>query len=720
MRLERGTIVNVLVLVLALGSGAALLLTRERATTAEREARANNLFVEFPRQRLEHITIRKGTSSLTLSRASGGDASAQHFVMGGVTLDADAVESLLRSLEMAAFFKRFQPEAAERERFGLNQPSAEITLEFGDSRAVLRVGKPATSPRDTTYVEVEANGRREVGLVRSNVLAELVVDEDALRARALVKLEPSEVAALSFRDDELAVELHRGPGPAWLDARGERVRRETVEHVLLELASVKIERFVPAPPTDAGSPRGRLSVRLTPKSTAGAASAPISFTLGGSCPQDPQRLLVERGGASPVTGCVASGVRELFQSAAQELADDSAFALRSDEVESLVLERGHDKLELVRNERGFLLLSPARADVALDAGNRRLDAILKAAGERLPSADPAALGLAPPARTVTARSTAFEGQRYDEVVELGRVDASGRLPVRRREDGRVLLLSRDAARAYAVDSTLLRGTKLLDFSQSQLKRLELEWDHEHEVLRRGDSGELELVTPAHMTHDGALALDLIQALGTLSALRWVADSDDGSFGLEAPQVTARLELADGAAPAKSVLLRVGARVPGGAYATLNSQPGVFIIERGVVELLTTLLFTRGAFMSDPETLARIELEHQGTRVTLTRQDQRFQARPELPEALVTELVEDIASLRAEGAVHSGPARAEEGLQRPTLSVRLFPKTGQQPRTFHIGARDSYRDAAIYYGRVDGIDATFALPLSSVKKLLEAL
>ena len=91
---------------------------------------------------------------------------------------------------------------------------------------------------------------------------------------------------------------------------------------------------------------------------------------------------------------------------------------------------------------------------------------------------------------------------------------------------------------------------------------------------------------------------------------------------------------------------------------------------------------------------------------------------------VDELLDAIESLRAEAAVHLGPATAGEGLRRPILTGtirRQSPENvGMPPIRFSIGSRDSFRDASIYYARVASINATYALPREQVQRLLDLL
>src|SRR5262249_47048947 len=128
----------------------------------------------------------------------------------------------------------------------------------------------------------------------------------------------------------------------------------------------------------------------------------------------------------------------------------------------------------------------------------------------------------------------------EEVLALGKTAPDGTLYVERQEDHVVLAIGREAARAFAVDSTLLRSQKVLDFALSALAELELSAP-EPELLQRAATG-FELVRPAGFQADGELATSAVLALGSLTALRWVADEDDQSFGFEMPTLTVRARL----------------------------------------------------------------------------------------------------------------------------------------------------------------------------------
>jgi hypothetical protein len=312
--------------------------------------------------------------------------------------------------------------------------------------------------------------------------------------------------------------------------------------------------------------------------------------------------------------------------------------------------------------------------------------------------------------------------RFEEVVELGRPGADGRLPVRRLGDGQVLLVPRDMALAYAVDATLLRSPKLLEFSASQVSKLEIEFHGERQLLTRSEAGVFELLEPAGAQHDGALALELLQALGALETERWVADADDGSFGLQRPRARARLSLRPGdGGPATAITLSIGADTVAGVFAALDSNPGVFVLERSLVRQLTTLLLTR-ALLPELSSIERIDVERRGKTLTLVRRGAELVAAQgsELPPSAVSRVLAALTTLRAEAAVHTGPARLDEGFANPSLIVRLTPKAGRgAPSVLRLGASDSWQEMRIVYARREGIDATYALAQRVAHELLDA-
>src|SRR5204862_5797933 len=103
-------------------------------------------------------------------------------------------------------------------------------------------------------------------------------------------------------------------------------------------------------------------------------------------------------------------------------------------------------------------------------------------------------------------------------------------------------LSGDAARVLIPSGFSLRSRKVIDAPVAQLARVAIEGPSVRQILRRSSAGEWTFEEPKSMAVDPSLANAVAEALGQLRADRWVADHDDGSFGLAAPRASYQLEM----------------------------------------------------------------------------------------------------------------------------------------------------------------------------------
>ena len=382
--------------------------------------------------------------------------------------------------------------------------------------------------------------------------------------------------------------------------------------------------------------------------------------------------------------------------------------------------RGDTKLELDRKESGFVMRAPVKGDVELDAGNARLEAIVSAVGQIMPSPKLDTLGLSPAQGRVSLKSSADSEERVvEEVLELGRRDKDGRLVVRRVADGTVLELDAGTARALEADSILVRSRKIFDFSSNDFRELEVTGKSLHQKLHREPSGALILDIPKGADEDAGLCSAMVDELGSLTAERWVAEHDDGSFGLAEPELSVKLSYSTGDSGSKNHELLIGAITTGGAFAKLAGEPGVFVLPRRAYDALDTLALDRGHFIVTPEMATRVQLEKSGKKLVLEKQGDRLVRSEGVDVAAgrVAEMVDTLIALRAEAAVHLGPAKPNEGLASPELSVTVT--RSDKTQRYRIGAGDSWRGTSVYYARADGVDATFVIAKNKVRVLLDA-
>jgi hypothetical protein len=713
VKLGTRELVSIRLAVVALASVAVVLLTRDAPTTAEKDARASQLLTAYREEDVERIELRQGAKTAVVERGADGAS----WSLGGSApelADAAAVERLLDGLGFATPVRKLG--AAEPAPLGLTDPRATLVLSMRGRTTRLSLGKSAPAPSGASYVGVSGDGITPFSAVVSRQVAALLeTTADDLRDRNLVRLGASELMELGVERADASFRLVRAKGSSFhLDGAG-RARRDAVEPLFTALGELRAEPLLDvavAERTRKSSPR--TLIRLTPRD---AKATKLVLELGGACPSGQGTLVIVRGTPARA-GCMRDEVARAFDVGREALLDDTAFWARPDEVEALSIARADRRLVLARSGTAFLLREPTSAPVDLDAGNARLSTVVRATGELMTNPDLEKLGLSPPRDRVVLTVLGRDDKATEETLELGRTEADGTLVGRRVEDGAVLRFSREAARAFLVDSTLLRPRRLFDFALSAL--LELETSHpELQVLRRVPTG-FELVTPPGFQADGALATEAVLALGSLTAVRWVADADDGSFGLSVPRLTARARFdADGGVSERTLL--VGGAAPGGYYARFGDDQGVFLLERAVVERLETLFVDRSAPMADPETLARVGLTRGGKTLLLERRGGALHAvgAASVDTSVLTPALEALAALRAEAAVHTGKARPSEGLAAPALEVTVEPSPGLgAARRLRLGAQEVYRGLPVRCARVEGIDATFVIAESKVRPLLD--
>jgi hypothetical protein len=698
---------------LALVSVAAVVVTRHEPTTAEKDARASNLLASFREEEVTRVELRRGANVVVVERSADGST---YSLRGPTSESADpaAVERLIDALGFATPIRRLG--AADPGPLGLDPPRATLSLVMRGKTTRLERGKDAPTPAGAAYVRVSGDGVAPFAAVVSREVAALLeTTADELRDRNLVQLGARDLAELAVERPEGAVRLTRGAGASFHLDGGGRARRDAVEPLLTALGELRAERLVDvglAERSRGSAPR--TLVRLTARDPG---QPKVVLELGGSCPEGAGTLVIARAKTARA-GCVRDEVPRAFAVAREGLLDEAAFWARPDEVETLLIARGGRRLVLTRAGTAFLLREPTSSAVELDAGNARLAAVVRASGELLHDADLTKLGLSPSRDKVVLTVLGRDDKATEETLELGRVNADGTLAALRAEDGAVLRFSREAARAFLVDSTLLRPRRLFDFALSGLAELETSGP-ERQLLRRAASG-FELAAPPGLAVDGGLATEAVLALGSLTAVRWVADADDGGFGLGAPRLTARLRFdADGGTAERTLV--VGGTAPGGYYAQLGDDQGVFLLERAVVERLETLFVDRSVTMLDPETLARLRLKRGDRTLTLERRGGELTGAAGIvvDKSVLAPVLEALATLRAEAAVHTGKPRPSEGFTTPALELEAQPSPGLgASRRLRIGAQEVFRGLPVRFARTDGIDATFVIAENRLRPILD--
>ncbi|MCC6215274.1 MAG: DUF4340 domain-containing protein [Polyangiaceae bacterium] len=721
---------------LAVGVTVAVVATRGAVTTSELEARDTNVLGSFREDDLTRIEIEwVGKPRVILERGRPDDAGdAPWWLREPVREEADPVgmREWLDVFEFLRAVRRIKPEEVDRAAFGLDSPRARFELQMGKVRYRLALGKEAVAPPGAAYLEVSGDGAPRPGIVivPRDAVTELEPKLDDLRERRLVPYLSTELARLEKKGAGGDWQLERAEAGAWRISGGSVVDRDALDRVLLSLARTTADPMIElAAATEAlrvAREAGQkvVEVRQVPRDPARVAAR---VEVGGKCPAGKPGAVAIRHEPEPLAGCVPESVLAGYALGAEELRDRTPFTLRRDEIEKLVITRGEARLDLARRESGFVLNAPKQGEVELEPGNQRLAALVDAQGVPVEAPDLEKLGLEPPRGRVSVTSVGDAiAAVKEEHVQVGKPLADGRTHVRRESDGVVLELSREAARAFAPDATLIRGRRLLDFRASELRRFEVTAPGGRQALARTPGGAWVLELPSGAQPDGSAATEIAELVSRLECERWVSDDDDGSHGLAAPRLRVEISWEAGDAGVKSAALSVGGPVAGGAFASLSGEPGVMALPQRSIDTLELVLADRAALVLPAAEVVRLELETKERKRVLVAKGETFvdeSAEPLSPEA-VRRIVEVLSAFTAEAAVHWGPARPDEGLAEPLLRVRVERRPGagvrSAPIAWRLGAGDSWRGITVHYARAEGVDATYAVARGKVRELMAAL
>jgi len=720
--LARGTLINAGIFLLACASALLVLATRNLASTKDSEGRTQNLLAVFRSEDATRVELSREGQKIAFVRSGNDGGSAVFSLVDPVKelADASTVDKFLSALADARTLRPVDSGPALG-TFGLDRPSLRIALQTAKRRYRIALGGPAPTPAGARYAQISTDDNApSIVVVGKAVADDLNVDLDAFRLRSLVSISEADVTRIAITSPKLNVALRRSAGLSFLlEGQPELLAdRETVRSLFFQLGRLSATQFLSVSAAEAALGSERAHFVLESK----ASKQPLSFDAGGSCPDDASQLVVIRRTPDVQSGCAPRELEATLRLQANDFADRHPFSLHSDEVEEFDISGQKQKFALLRKGNGFVLHASSETQVELEAGNQRILSVLEAQGERVEAAKLPELGLEPAATTVTLRSSAArDADVVEQVVRVGNTNAAGELFVYREQDRVVLRLPREHARAFALDSTLLYSRKLTEFGPSSFVSAELDRAGQKQQLHRGNSEALVLDLPKGFEPDGVLSTDLVQTLGALTAERFVADRDDGSFGFAHSSLSVRFAFKRDDGGKAERLLRFGDDTALGVFATLDEGGPVFILARSVKEACSVLLINRANFTSSPDALNDVTLEARGRTLRLERRGERFAAVPSsaLPVERVAELLDSLGDLRPEAGIHTGPPEPAEGFAKPTLSLRLTPKVGPV-QTVTIGAGDAWHSTSVFYLRVSAVDATFVVAQSKVRALSDAL
>jgi len=691
-----------------------------RITTGERQARQRNLLPAYRRAEISELVIQSNDETTHIVRRADDAGSDLFYLEGGELADQTAVDKALAALEFATPERRLEP-PQDRHAMGLDAPRQRVTLVMGAITYRIAIGAPAPAPPGAVYAAAQGQGieGEQLCVLPRDLLTELSRPRDVYRSRTLVPYLSSNLSSISLETRAESHELTRAPSSGWAIAVGSqkvRVDREAFDRLLMALADLRAEAFTSEVEADQvlAAAEDRVRMVLTPTDQRAPRGV---LAVGGACKDHPDDAVALRSEPAPkIAACVPKGVLPALLTPPTALADRHPFSLRPDEMEQIELAAGDKRVELVRAGTGWHLRLPSEGSVDADVGQAFAKNLHDLSCEEPVSLSLDDAGLSVPRGRAVVRKVgeAEDGGSEREEVQIG-TPRGGKVYIRRLADGAVLRCDPNVAEELSPSGPSLRSRKVVDVPAGQVRKVVIHGAEVREVLSRSSSGGWTLDEPKSLVVDPGVAVDVSEALAQLRADRWVAEVDDGSYGLAPPRASYELVMEAGV-----VRIEVGRRTERGSFARRTDAPGVFVLPMATEQKLETWAIDRSYFMVDPEEVREIRL----TRGTASQVLGKAQT-PDGDEARAAERLEIakrvLAEARTEGMVHMGAPRASEGFDKPRLVITVTKgKAGAPDSTLRIavGAGDVFHDTNIFFVRRDGVDATFAMAQGKLRPLLE--
>lgn len=713
---------------------------RDRVSTGEASGRKFQVFDAWRSDDVTRVLLEGGPERIELTSHTAPEGERLwKLVQGDRELSADEqeVDGLLTTLEYASF-ERHAP-SLDRATLGLDRPHLVVTVEMGKLRYVLRVGAEAPAPAGARYAEVEGGARPKTLYVLKPSLVRALDDEPRLlQSKQLSPYVSSEVERYELvggAGDFSLVRAGRG-GRATVDldvdskATGKRrASFRAVDAWTTALARLEADTFVAAP-----SDSERVAtLTITPRD---ASKPKAVLALGGTCDGGTR---VRRLEPEPVSACVEARLVDSLLVEPTRFADAFVLGMPETDVTEVKLWNDKSTVELARRGEGWHLRKPGDSQIDASVGNELLGRLARAEGVAVLLDDAAAseAGLDKPRGHVRFvglpdRALGPDAPDHVEELEVG-VERDGFVHVRRKSDGTILRVPSASAAALVPAPSALRSTQLLDVPMKHVRALALDCGGKAQSHTRSTKGSWTRVEPeTPLRSDMTAANELTEALRTLTAIRWDAESPEARHGLSRPSCTVKLTVAEPEAdghtspddpnePRRTIVLELGAETEGGYFAKLGDSAAVFVAPRALAALSRAWLLDRGALLVEASEVDEVTI-HVGTKsLSVVRRGDSWAlaAGGASNDTRPTTVGKALESLLAEGVATLGEARPDEGFGEPRARIVISRRDGATPLELVVGAGVEWSAIQSAYVRRRDLPATFVVGLARLRPLLDA-
>lgn len=576
---------TILLLLVAVGLGVWLWLDRDKVSEGERKRRETSAFVAWRKDEVSRVEIMHEGETIVLERDAKKDTAWRLESPRKERADQAAVERLLTTMEFASIVRR----PSEGSNLGLESPRASGAVTMGGLVMRFALGSPSPRPEGSSYFRLEGENAIVVSKELTDTLLQSV---DVYRDRTVVPYLSLDLAAFSVSYADGGFGLARADDRTFKVAElGVVASRDALDKVWSALAEMRAESFPKEADVERLTASPRMTITLRPRDD----RPPATLVVGDECPGHPADVVVLRkepsapGQPTRVAACAPKGAIESLKMKPADLADRHPFSFRADEIEELRLEdfaKPEATIEIARKGTGFHQRKPTDRDLTTeeaDAANELVSRIASSVAESVTRADPSA----PPFESA-GKATVTSGA-HSEVVEVGKSDdKSEKVTLRRVRDDARLVVGRAVARRLLPRATTLAPRAMLG-DERRVTRLLLACGARQEFKDEGNG--LRLVDPPGYETDGTV-LQIVDALTRGKVEEWVADSDDGSFGLTSDACRVVLSFADGNDPAT---IRFGAETSNAVYGIVEGKkPYVFLVGKSIRDMAKKWYVNRAA------------------------------------------------------------------------------------------------------------------------------
>ena len=746
MRNARTTIVLGL---LAIGLAAYVILF-DRGTLSSRDLdqRKGSVLPELVRARVDKIEIQRKGKTTVLTRDSAGEDEAslwQVKVPYQAKADPNAVDSLISALEWIEPRRRLRNVSeADRKQFGLVTPRYRLWFTVGKVRVPLLFGNE-TPQGDGLYAQA------------SDATTVFVVGKDALEA---LDHESEHYHGKELHDGVL---LGTTKQIAFRDAAGERVVRkhddrlwhidtpavglasvQAVVEVVAALDGLRASRFIATgvknlsgygmdrPNLDLNLDKTRLIMpppgepRPAKPDAIKRENVSLRLRFGDVCQGHPDERYVIVDAAEDVY-CVLDADVAKLRRPLDALRESRLLPLDDDEVESVRIDGAAAHLSL-RKDQGEFTYEAVRQGAVTLKGEARADSVtqwLKALGTaKVLRFDEDPLPTSDKGRSLTLRFERGKDRApYDVCVDTSR---SGEFRVQRADEPRSVVLAAEVAELVEPSAARFRRLDLVHIAESELRSIELRRGSEVERLTRASAqANFVIESPIHAPADSLATGELTRLLASLQAERFVADAPRAEHALSSPAAIIDVAYLDADKPTttKRFSLRIGAETPGGRFAELEGQAGVFVANAQLVAVALAPLMSRTSLATPIDRIRVVELASGGKRLRIERGAGGLVAAAgtAMTPEQARSLAERVSTLRATRVTGYGPALPEHGLTKPFAQILVETDAAQagtsQRYAIVIGAES---DQGARFARRDDQQAGYVLSRDTVDALLGPL